>query len=82
MFVGYGLFHCGWAAYLLDEPGQPIMESHPWEGPRERSKSPGKAEAQPFETAEKEDVNELRTGFWQFVEEPAWQAVATRDRLQ
>jgi len=83
MWVGYALFHCGWAAHLLEHEPVVRVTTTTVEGaevPLNRRTEDGA----PFETANdvEGELPETRKGYWQFVEKEAWQTVATRDKLQ
>ena len=91
MIVGYCLFHCAWAAHLLDEPETTVirsqrendLEATPMhqEGPApQQGAAPGD---NVFESiyGNEDQLKDVPTGFWQFSERPAWQAVNSRDRL-
>ncbi|KAK6754576.1 hypothetical protein RB195_013521 [Necator americanus] len=84
IIVGILLFHCGWAAHLLDDNGQiPIKKTvtttttTTYEDPESDL-----AEQRLFESAYREPVPEVKQGYWQFDEKESWQAVANPYPIQ
>lgn len=82
-WIGYMLFHCAWAAQLLDEP-ETTKHRYDVEGDFYRpNREP--TEESPFEVAEDEVIipeNDPRaTGYWRFVADDPWQAKCSRDAL-
>uniref|UniRef100_A0A914WU17 Uncharacterized protein n=1 Tax=Plectus sambesii TaxID=2011161 RepID=A0A914WU17_9BILA len=78
MIVGLLLFHCGWAAHLLDDGALPVTTTTTTAKEEVDEK---KEMAALFETAHVQpgEENEVPTGFWQFADKSAWQHVSSRD---
>ncbi|EPB78406.1 hypothetical protein ANCCEY_02472 [Ancylostoma ceylanicum] len=84
LIVGILLFHCGWAAHLLDDNGQiPIKKTvtttttTTYEDPESDL-----AEQRLLESAYREPIPEVKQGYWQFDEHESWQAVANPYPIQ
>ncbi|WKY10750.1 hypothetical protein Q1695_002819 [Nippostrongylus brasiliensis] len=84
LIVGILLFHCGWAAHLLDDSGQiPIKKTvtttttTTYEDPESDL-----AEQRLLESAYTYPVPEVKQGYWQFDERESWQAVANPYPIQ
>ncbi|KAJ1352972.1 hypothetical protein KIN20_009508 [Parelaphostrongylus tenuis] len=84
IIIGILLFHCGWAAHLLDDSGQvPIKKTvtttttTTYEDPESDL-----AEQRLLESAYRDPVPEVKQGFWQFDEKESWQAVANPYPIQ
>uniref|UniRef100_A0A914R6X0 Uncharacterized protein n=1 Tax=Parascaris equorum TaxID=6256 RepID=A0A914R6X0_PAREQ len=70
IIVGILLFHCGWAAHLLDfEEQLPKTTIY-----RDEERKPDANEIALFET--------IKQGYWQFEENEAWQTVANPYPIQ
>ncbi|KJH49539.1 hypothetical protein DICVIV_04327 [Dictyocaulus viviparus] len=97
LIVGILLFHCGWAAHLLDESGQvPIKEKNPITVCFFHSRKTvtttttttyedpesDLAEKRLLESAYIDPVPEVKQGYWQFDEKESWQAVANPYPIQ
>lgn len=81
LWFGLLLLHCGWASHLLDE-------THPY---KQQTDQPGNPADGPFDSVlvqPREDLppmeqeRKMREGFWQFVDDDAWQTKCSRDQLQ
>ncbi|VDD96238.1 unnamed protein product [Enterobius vermicularis] len=75
IIIGLLLFHCGWAAHLLDDDRAVEIPAIPVEAPKD-------AELEIFQTAYREPMPEIRQGYWQFEEKEAWQTVANPYPIQ
>uniref|UniRef100_A0A7E4USU8 Uncharacterized protein n=1 Tax=Panagrellus redivivus TaxID=6233 RepID=A0A7E4USU8_PANRE len=87
IIAGILLFHCGWAAHLLDSNGGvPYDETTittKTKVTRFEDESIRPEEADPiFEELHAQDQPEIRTGYWQFNQQPSWQAVANPYPIQ
>uniref|UniRef100_A0A0M3IK97 Uncharacterized protein n=1 Tax=Ascaris lumbricoides TaxID=6252 RepID=A0A0M3IK97_ASCLU len=78
IIVGILLFHCGWAAHLLDGEEQlPKTTTY-----RDEERKPDANEIALFETAYREPMPQIKQGYWQFEENEAWQTVANPYPIQ
>uniref|UniRef100_A0A914EFW1 Uncharacterized protein n=1 Tax=Acrobeloides nanus TaxID=290746 RepID=A0A914EFW1_9BILA len=84
ILVGILLFHCGWAAHLMDWGGAiPTDETVTTTTRTTRSADEDPDEEMPiFESVETKVVPDVRQGFWQFDEDSSWQAVANPYPIQ
>ncbi|CAI4222777.1 unnamed protein product [Auanema sp. JU1783] len=84
IIVGILLFHCGWAANLLDDKGQvPIKRTvrtttTTYHGDPESEA----AEQRLFQEAARPDLPQVKQGYWQFEDQESWQAVANPYPIQ
>ncbi|GMT11417.1 hypothetical protein PFISCL1PPCAC_2714, partial [Pristionchus fissidentatus] len=83
IIVGILLFHCGWAAHLLDERGQlPIKRTVTTTTTTVHEPPVDEGERRLLQTAHHDNRPPLQTGYWQFDEEASWQAVANPYPIQ
>jgi len=92
--VGYCLFHCAWAAYLLDEPDKNVyMRREPFEEvieveePDSSDRLIGPETAGPYDEHQQAAAQEgppdpMKYGHWKFVPDSPWQNKCSRDALQ
>uniref|UniRef100_A0A158R652 Palmitoyltransferase n=1 Tax=Syphacia muris TaxID=451379 RepID=A0A158R652_9BILA len=75
IILGILLFHCGWAAHLLDDDRAVEVSVKPVEAPID-------PELEIFQSACREPKPEIKQGYWQFEEKAAWQTVANPYPIQ
>ncbi|VDN54511.1 unnamed protein product [Dracunculus medinensis] len=81
IIVGILLFHCGWAAHLLDGDGAIEIPASTTIY-KDDEKLPNENELAVFESAYREPLPEIRHGYWQFEDKEAWQTVANPYPIQ
>lgn len=89
MVIGYCLFHCAWAAYLLDEPEtnvylhrdpeEVIVEAEPTDH-LITTETGLPEEGQPI--SPDAPLDPMKYGHWKFVPDRPWQNKCSRDPLQ
>jgi uncharacterized membrane protein YczE len=85
LLVGILLFHCGWAAHLLDRGGAiPVDETlETVRTKRTADNRRAQEEEEIFETIEPlQPQAEVKVGHWQFDQDRAWQTVANPYPIQ
>ncbi|KAI6217320.1 hypothetical protein M3Y99_01775200 [Aphelenchoides fujianensis] len=86
IIVGILIFHCGWAAHLLDYGGKVPADETTYTTRHKRGadEEGGDDESEDFQVNETiaQPQEPIRQGFWQFDERQSWQAVANPYPLQ
>ncbi|CAB01521.1 uncharacterized protein CELE_W06A7.2 [Caenorhabditis elegans] len=83
IIVGILLFHCGYAAHLLDNHGEiPIKKTTTTTTTTVMDPESHEDEIRLFETVHREQVPNVRQGFWQFDENLSWQAASNPYPIQ
>ncbi|CAB3398273.1 unnamed protein product [Caenorhabditis bovis] len=84
LIVGLLLFHCGYAAHLLDDRGQiPIKKTTTTTTTTQYTDPEShEAELRLFENVAREPLPDVKQGYWQFDEKESWQAASNPYPIQ
>ncbi|TKR87926.1 hypothetical protein L596_012252 [Steinernema carpocapsae] len=85
IIVGILLIHCGWAAHLIDDEGITVSHTTTTQTTKHRDPRSVEDEEEGFALADAgytETPQNVKTGFWQFDEDRAWQTVANPYPIQ
>ncbi|CAI5450199.1 unnamed protein product [Caenorhabditis angaria] len=84
LILGLLLFHCGYAAYLLDDHGQIPIKKTTTTTTTTSTYDPEshEDEIRLFENVHREQLPNVKQGFWQFDEDSSWQAASNPYPIQ
>ncbi|CAD6186847.1 unnamed protein product [Caenorhabditis auriculariae] len=84
LILGILLFHCGWAAHLLDDRGQIPVKRTTTTTTTTMYDSPDShgEEEQLFQQVHREPLPDVKQGYWQFDDRESWQAASNPYPIQ